>query len=128
MSATPYVTFEPEWTAIAGPLRIRGKGIIGKSMPIAQRPLIDVFKVNLGTHSVTVEPKAGRISFDSTVVLQLSGTAELCWSRTMEKDFQVGMDTNSEPFHCAFYKLGLEQNGNKHGWRIFSDERMVKGI
>lgn len=113
---------------IAGPLQIRGKGIIGKSVPIGQRPLIDLFKLNLGTHSVTVQPKVGRISFDSTVMLQLSGSAALCWSRTMEKELQSGKDKNSEAFRCMFYKLGLEQNGKKHGWRIFSDGRMAKGI
>ncbi len=112
----------------AGPLNLKGKGIIGNAIPIAYRPMIDIFKLHLGTHSVTVEPKSGRISFDSTVVLQLADKADLCWSRTMEKELQAGSDKNSENFHCAFYKLGLEQNGQKHGWRIFSDGKMLKGI
>ncbi len=112
----------------AGPLQLKGKGIIGKAMPAAQRSLIDAFKLNLATHSVTVHPKAGRILFDSTVVLQLSGAADLCWSRTMEKEFKIGSDKNGAPFRCLFYNIGLEQHGKKHGWRIFSDGRMVKGI
>lgn len=128
MSATPYITFEPEWTVTAGPLKLSGKGVLGNAMPVSQRSLIDSFKLWFGTHTVTVEPKAGRISFDSTVVLQLSPSAELCWSRTMLKEMQSGGDSNSAAFHCLFYKLGLEQNGKKHGWRIFSDGRMLKGI
>lgn len=128
MNAAPYITFEPEWTVTAGPIQTKGKGVIGKVIPISQRPLIDSFKLYLGTHLVTVEPKAGRIAFDSTVVLQLHGQSELCWSRTMEKEMQAGGDGNSAAFHCVFYKLGLEQNGIKHGWRIFSDGRMLKGI
>ncbi len=121
------VTFEPEWTVIAGPLNLKGKGVIGNAIPMVQRPLIDSFKLWLGTHSVTVEPKAGRLSFDSTIVLQLQGTAELCWSRTMQKELQAGADKNSAAFQCIFYKIGLEQDGQKHGWRLYADGRMLKG-
>ncbi len=126
--SVPYITFEPEWIVTAGPLNLKGKGVIGNLIPVVQRPLIDSFKLLLGTHSVKVEPKSGRISFNSTIVLQLQCSAELCWSRTMEKELQAGGDRNSAAFRCLFYKLGLEQNGKKHGWRIFEDGRMIKGI
>lgn len=111
-----------------GPLELKGKGIIGNTIPLAQRPLIDLFRLWMGSHSVIIQPKVGRISFDSTVVLQLTGSGELCWSRTMEKELQAGSDKNSATFHCLFYKVGLEQGGKRYGWRIFSDGRMVKGI
>lgn len=128
MSDTPYITFEPEWTVIAGPLNANGKGIIGNAVPVAQRSLIEMFKLWLGTHVITVQPKLGRVSFDSTVVLQLPGSAELIWSRTMEKELQSGGDPNSANFRCLFYKLGLERNGQCYGWRMFSDGKMVKGV
>lgn len=118
--------FEPAWRATLGPLTETGKGLLG---PLSkQLELLDSFLLLLGTHTVNVKPKTGQIYFDSSLVLQLVHPGTLIWARTMQKEMQAGQDKNSAPFDCAFYKVGLEdKTGQKHGWRLYADGRMLKG-
>ena len=128
MNAAPFISFEPDWRVIAGPIIAEGKGLLS-AVPANQREHIEWFALSLGDVTVGIKPKLGQIFLGSQQVLQLEGAAKLIWSRIMRKELQVGADKNSVPFFCAYYQVGLEDcNGNKHGWRVYGDGRMLKGI
>lgn len=120
--------FEPAWRAVIGPVTEQGKGLLSRHLT-AQVDLIDSFLLFLGTHTVSVRPKDAQIWFDTALVLQLVHPAKLIWARTMQKELCAGPDRNSAPFRCACYKVGLEDRTNqKHGWRLYEDGRMLKGL
>ena len=127
MSTTPYIPFQPAWQIKAGPLTTSGQGLL--SVPLKERFSIESFTLLLGSHTVQVMPKRGGIWLDSQQVLQLPHAAELIWARTMQKELQAGGDNNSAAFDCLFYKIGLkDSDGKSHGWRLYSDGRMLNGI
>ncbi len=114
--------FEPAWKASIGPLTESGKGLLAPHLK-PQLDLIDSFVLLLGTHTVNVKPKEGKMWFDTRQVVQTIGSGKLIWSRVMQKEF--GPNSNTAPFRLAYYSIGIERDGARYGVQIYPDGRMV---
>lgn len=111
---------EPLWACRLGPVAHEGKGLLAPAL-FPLRPGIDSFSVLLGTYAITVQPKLGRILFDSRVMLQ-TDPGELVWFRRM--DYSLGThDVNTGAAGCLFYGIGLESGGQRPGFKLFADGR-----
>lgn len=111
------IPFSPLWEAKAGPITRQGSGLDWKENGLT-RDLIDEFRVLCDGFSLTVNQRRGEIWADSRLMFKAAGAALLIWCREMT--ILLGtQDMNTSPAHCSCYKLGLDVDGKKVGYRIY---------